>query len=103
MCRRWLAVPVPQRVLEALPVKGPDVLSRRLMQGMAEHLLSVHEGRRPSKLWSTLAGFQESLIFRPIRLLDLARYCAPDADYLQRRYGSSSATVTLGHLMRAAG
>lgn len=103
VCRRWLAVPVPQRVLQALPVKGPDVLSRRLMQGMAEHLLSVHEGRRPSKLWSTLAGFQESLIFRPIRLLDLARYCVPDADYLQRRYGSSSATVALAHLMRAAG
>lgn len=103
VCHRWLAAPIPQHVLKALPVKGPDALTRRLMQGMVEHLLSVHEGQRPNRLWSTLGGFQESLIFRPIRLLDLARYCLPDADYLERRYGSSSATMAIWHLLRAAG
>lgn len=103
VCRLQLGALVPESVLEALLVNGPDILTRRLMQGMAEHLLSVHEGRRPQRLWAYLGGFQESIIFRPIRLLDLARYCLPNGEYLQRRYGSQSAAVAAWHLLRAAG
>lgn len=103
VCCQWLAAPVPEHVLNVLPVKGPDGLTRRVMQGMADHQLSVHEGRRPSRLWSFLSGFRESLIFRPIRLLDLARYCFPNGPYLQRRYGSRSAAIAVWHLLRAIG
>ena len=103
VCARNLEAPIPESVLQALPLSKPDTLTASVMQGMANHLLSVHDGRKASGLWPFLAGFQESVIFRPIRLLDLLQYCLPGTDFLQRRYGSSSLLNAAWHLLRALG
>ncbi len=101
ICAQHLDAPVPEHVLEALPVSAPDRLSGWLMQGMAGYLLDLYQGKRRRGLWPFLAGFQETIIFRPIRLLDLLHYCLPGDDYLQRRYRTAPAGASVRHLLRA--
>ena len=101
VCSRNLDAPVPGHVLQALPVMAPDRPTGWLMHGMAHYLLDVYQGQRRRGLWPFLAGFRETIIFRPIRLLDLLHYCLPGAGYLQRRYGSASTAAAWRHLLRA--
>jgi hypothetical protein len=103
VCRQYLAAPVPAWVLEALPVGRPGLVSHRLMQRLAEFKIATYQGQKPGRLWTFLLGYNESIVFRPIRLLDLAHYCLPGADYLERRYGSASVVAAVGHLLRAMG
>jgi hypothetical protein len=73
------------------------------MQRLAEFKIATYRGQKPGRLWTFLLGYNESLVFRPIRLLDLVHYCLPGADYLQRRYGSASAATAARHLLWAIG
>lgn len=73
------------------------------MQGMAEHVVEDYGGGHANPLWRFLSGYKESLIFRPVRLLDLFRYCLPGPEYLQRRYGSGSRAWATFHFFRALG
>jgi len=103
VCRDHLAAPVPNWLLDALPVGRPGPLTRTLMQRLADFKIAVYQGQKPGRLWTFLLGYNESIVFRPIRLLDLAHYCLPGAGYLQRRYRSASAATAAGHLLRAIG
>jgi hypothetical protein len=103
VCRQYLAAPVPAWVLETLPVGQPGPVSHRLMQRLAEFKIATYQGQKPGRLWTFLLGYNESLVFRPIRLLDLVHYCLPGADYLQRRYSSTSMVTAVGHLMQSIG
>lgn len=103
VCRTHLAAPVPDWVLDALPIGRPGPVTRALMQRMADFKIAVYQGQKPGRLWTFLLGYNESIIFRPIRLLDLIQYCLPGAGYLERRYGSASLITAVGHLLRAIG
>lgn len=103
VCRDCLAAPVPDWALEALPVGRPGPVTRVLMQRLADFKIAVYQGQKPGRVWTFLLGYNESLVFRPIRLLDLAHYCLPGAGFLRRRYGSASTATVAGHLLRALG
>jgi hypothetical protein len=100
-CYDLLGAPAPRDVLAGLPVERPGPITRRLMAAMVEHKVATYQGKKASRLWSFLVGYRASLVFRPIRLLDLAHYFFPGRDYLRRRYGSASLAAGLGHLGRA--
>ena len=99
VCARYLGAPVPAEVLAALPVERPGPLSRLLMQGVADQTLAAYAGRDQGRFWRFLAGWQETIIFRPIRLLDFLHHLFPGADYLARRYGSHSPWTAARHLL----
>ena len=101
VCRRFLHANVPDQVLDALAIPPQGRVTTLLMNRMADHILAIYMGQEPDKLWTFLLGYQESAVFRPIRLLDLGQYLWPGSDYLQRRYGRVSAAVALRHLIRA--
>lgn len=103
VCRDCLAAPVPQWVLAELPVQPPGVVTRALMNRMADFKIATYQGQKPGRLWTFLLGYNESIVFRPIRLLDLVHYCLPGADFLRRRYGSATTGTAVGHLLRAIG
>lgn len=103
VCQAHLAAPVPAAVLTALAGRGPDRLMRAVMNRMADHRLDTYLDKSTSRLWAFLLGYSESIVFRPIRLLDLAYYAWPNTDFLQRRYGHRGAGVRLGHLLRVMG
>lgn len=103
VCRHYLDTPVPDDLFAALPGAQPGAVTRRLMNEMARAILSVYAGQPPTGLWAFLTGYHESIVFRPVRLLDLFRYAWPPADYLRRRYGRSDGLMRTRHLLRAAG
>ena len=100
ICRDHLGTPVPEWVLEALAVTGPGAFSRMIMNRMVGYELSIYLGHRPSKIWGFLLGYKASIVFRPIRLLDLVHYAFPDGDYLRRQYGRASIANRVYHLLR---
>lgn len=104
VCRRFLGAPIPAPVLEELgcaapPSPQPSLIMRRL----ADQLVATYLGQEPDRLWRFLLGYQASVVFRPIRLLDLLAYLLPGADYLRRRYGRAGAGTAVWHLLRAGG
>lgn len=101
VCQRYLQTPVPVDVLSALPVTRPGIISRTLMQGMAEQRLAGYLGQPPNRVWAFLVGYNPAIVFRPIRLLDFAHYLFPGRDYLRRRYGRAGTTTQGWHLLRA--
>lgn len=101
VCAQYLGAPVPGEALAALPVRSPGALTDRLFHGLADYVVAGDSEENRARFWRFLAGFKESMVFRPIRLLDLAHYCVPDADYLRRRYGQASKLTSAGHFLRA--
>ncbi len=100
VCAEWLDAPVPAAVLAGLrPL--PIGRLRRLFYGrLADHLLAVHQGLPANRFWAFLVAPNFSLVFRPMRLLDLATYLWPPADFLRRRYGREGLGARLWHLLR---
>ena len=103
VCQGYLRAPVPDWVLAALPVVGPNKFKQAVMQRVVDYETAVYQGTPPSKLWHFLLITNGAFILRPIRLLDLLEYCFPGRDYLQRRYGRGSLWMGLGHFLRAMG
>lgn len=103
VCRDYLAAGVPEWVLRELPVEKPWSLAERAMQQIAKHKVATYLGQKPNPVWSFLVGYNESIVFRPIRLLDMVTYCLPPADYLQRRYRSASLWTGGRHFVRTLG
>jgi len=75
----------------------------RIMNRLADHIIATYEGRETEPLWRFLLGYQETAVFRPIRLLDLLLYLFPGPDYLRRRYSSDGFAAAARHLLRASG
>ena len=103
VCRRYLQAPVPEWVLDSLPVEPPGSLTRRAMDGIVEYEIATYLGEEPSKVWEFLLVTNGAFILRPIRALDLASYMFPRRDYLRRRYDSDSFLTAAAHALRATG
>ncbi len=103
VCHEFLAAPVPEWVLEALPVADSGFVTRRTMNRVADYELATYRGEKPSRFWNLLLSPEGAFIMRPIRLLDLAAYCFPGGDFMRRRYGESSWLTALKHLLQALG
>ena len=100
VCREFLDAPVPEGVVEALPVRSRGI-NRWAMNRMADHEVAAYNNAGTSKLWDFLLMTNSTFILRPIRLLDTLSYFVPDSDYLRRRYGAAGAGPALRHLARA--
>ncbi len=98
VCRDWLDAPVPESVLEALPLPAMSKLTKRLYIEMAKNLVAPEKSGR---LWKFLVEPNWKFVFRPIRLLDYISYFAPPAEYLQRRYKRDTLPTRLFHSTRA--
>jgi hypothetical protein len=72
------------------------------MNRLVEYEVSLHMDHKPSRLWAFLVGYQESLVLRPIRLLDAFTYLFPPAEFLRRRYGRAAPLTRLRHTFKAA-
>lgn len=103
VCAAYLDAPMPDGVLAALPVHGSHRLKQWVMGKTVAYETAVYEGQTPSRLWRFLLITNGAFILRPIRLLDLTEYCFPGRDYLQRRYGRSSARTAVWHFVKAMG
>ncbi len=103
VCYGYLQAPVPDWVLAALPVSGPNWLKQKVMQRVVAYETAVYLGTPRSKLWHFLLVTNGAFILRPIRLLDLLEYCFPGRDYLRRAYGSGSVLQGIRHFFRAMG
>lgn len=103
VCREFLTTPVPDAVLDALPVGESGRITRFAMNKMAEYTIAQYQGERQSKWWYFMLVTNGAFILRPIRILDLTTYCFPGRDYLRRRYGKTSLLTGAGHFVRAMG
>lgn len=103
VCAGFLGAPIPKDLPARFhrPKAGP--VTRRLMIRLGDAVIAEHEGRRLSRRWSLLLGYNASVVFRPIRLLDFAHYLWPGPDFLRRRYGRAGSRARVGHLLRALG
>lgn len=101
VCHEFLAAPVPQWVLEALPVARPGIVTLRAMNRVAEYRISTYHGQAQSRFWSLILNPEGAFIMRPIRMLDLAAYCFPKSDFLRRRYGDGSRLTASKHILKA--
>ncbi len=103
VCHDYLGSDIPAFVLEQLTAAKPRGLNRLALERMAEYELAIYQGQKPGRLWSLLLGYQESIVFRPIRLLDFVSYLFPGDDYLRRRYDRATVVNRLRHLLLTAG
>jgi hypothetical protein len=103
VCVRLLDAPVPEGVLARFHRSKAGSVSRAFMLRLGNATMAYYEGRSRSRRWSFLLGYNASVVFRPVRLLDFAHYLWPEADFLRRRYGHDGATARAGHLLRVAG
>jgi hypothetical protein len=101
VCRDQLNAPVPDWVVQALPVNGHAGLSRRVMHKMADHEISVYRGEEPDKVWQFLVVTNGAFILRPVRILDLIDYVFPHNGYILRRYGAVGWKIKLKHYLKA--
>ncbi|HJR78979.1 MAG TPA: nucleotidyltransferase family protein [Anaerolineales bacterium] len=101
ICKKHFDAPVPQEALAALRVAGPWSLTRKLMARAAEQALAVYEGRQGSRFWKLLLAPNGAFILRPIRILETMSYFFPPADFLKRRYGTSTLITRAGHVLTA--
>lgn len=102
VCQQHFDVPIPDWVLQALPVNGQAGLSRWVMHKMADHEISIYRGEEADKLWDFLVATNGAFILRPVRILDLITYVFPDDDYVSRRYGAVGLNIKLKHYFNAA-
>jgi hypothetical protein len=103
VCASLLDTPVPAWVLDALPVRGPGIVTRKAMQKVAEREVATHMGEPPNRFWDLMLITNGAFILRPIRLLEIGGYFFPGSDFLQRKYGSRSPITAARHLVRAFG
>jgi hypothetical protein len=101
VCKRYLDAPVPNEVISALQVTRPWIVTRKLMARAAEQELAAYEGRQGSRLWTFLLASNGAFILRPIRILETMSYFFPPADFLRRRYRTSSVVTRARHLFIA--
>jgi hypothetical protein len=101
VCKRHFNAPFPDEVLTALPVPGPWPVTKKLMARAAEQELATYEGRPVSWFWQLLLASNGAFILRPVRLLEMAAYFFPLADFLGRRYGQAGFRTRILHLFRA--
>jgi hypothetical protein len=101
VCAEFLASPVPEQVLERLPLDDGGWVTRRVMDRVADHEVAGYLGLPTSRFWAAMLGTEGAFIMRPIRLLDLGAYCFPGHAYLRRRYGDGSWRNGVRHLLRA--
>lgn len=101
VCVRLLDAPVPDWVMEALPLAPAGPVSRRVLEQAVAYEVDAHMGRQRSRIWDLLLVTNGAFILRPIRLLEIASYLFPGEDYLQRRYGLGGRLMATGHLLRA--
>ncbi len=97
VCRNFLAAPIPERVLAALPVTGASGVTRLVHEKMAGYELATYTDGERNRLWDFLVITNGAFILRPIRFLDAAAYIAPDRDFLERRYGDASSATARFH------
>jgi hypothetical protein len=103
VCRRHLGVDIPEQVTAALPALEAGPLNGYLMHRLVDYEIANHLGQKSSRLWAFLVGYQESLVLRPIRLLDAFTYSFPPAHFLHRRYGRATLFTRVQHALTAAG
>jgi hypothetical protein len=103
VCADYLDAEVPEWVLEALAQPRPGRITSAAMDRLADYKIDLYLGRRPSRLWALLLGYNAAIVFRPIRLLDLLGYLIPGNDYLHRQYGRSALGTAGYHFLRAVG
>ena len=100
VCHDYFDLPVPEWVLDQLPIVPPGRLAQRLHTETAVHTLTTYQGHPTKPLWDFLVAENYKFIFRPIRLLDFATYAVPGKEYLRRRYGRAGLTAVF-HFLRA--
>jgi hypothetical protein len=100
-CSLYLAAPIPERVISALPVTSPNLLTRKLMARAIDQKLAIYENLPGNRFWQLLLMSNGAFILRPIRLLETGLYFFPPADFLNRRYGRSTLLIRMRHLMLA--
>jgi hypothetical protein len=102
VCHQHLNAPVPAPVLAQLTIGKANRVNDYVMNRLVEYEVALHMDHKPSRLWAFLVGYQESLVLRPIRLLDALTYLFPPAEFLQRRYGRATPLTRLRHTFKAA-
>ncbi len=100
-CRTLLGTPVPDTVLEGLPVPASGALTRYAMHKVVDREIAQYLGEPPSRFWDAMLVTNGAFILRPIRLLESAAYFLPPGEYFRRRYGRSSMFLRAGHVLRA--
>ncbi len=103
VCRDLLAGPIPDDALADMSPDEPGSVTRWVMTRLADHKVSEHLGRKSSPFAAFLFGYNESLVLRPVRLLDLSSYFLPTSDFLRRRHGSATLLQAAKHAVRALG
>ncbi len=103
VCHRHLSTPVPDEILGALGTGAAGRVTRWFMNRLADGQVGQHLGRKPHPVWSFLIGYNDTLVLRPIRVLDFSSYVLPGRDYLRRRYGGASSARAVAHAARALG
>ena len=97
VCRDCLATPMPADAVATHVPAGSGVVTRWFMDRLATQKRLELEGRRPGVVASFLFGYNQALVLRPVRLLDLSSFLLPSAEYLERRYGFSSIVQLARH------
>lgn len=101
VCQAHLDAPVPQWVIEALPIRPSGRVRHWVLDKMVAYELATYLGQEPSRLWDLLLVTNGAFILRPIRVLDTLAYFQPTPDYLERRYGDDSPRTAAAHRLRA--
>ena len=103
VCQSLVAAPVPDRVLEALPVRRGGAITRRVMNAVLEREIAQYLGLPPNQFWDAMVITNGAFILRPIRLVESAPYFFPSSEFLQRKYGRNGMFTGAGHFARAVG
>jgi hypothetical protein len=101
VCRDYFAAPVPDQVIENLPVTSAGRLTQSILNQMADYELATYLGEKPDRLWEFLVVTNGAFIVRPIRILDTFSYFFPPPEFIGRRYGASSFFRSVKHFGRA--
>jgi hypothetical protein len=101
VCRDYLNVPVPAPVLAELTIQKAGRVQGYVMNRLVEYESALHLGDKPSRFWGFMVGYQESLVLRPIRLLDAFAFLFPPGHFLRRRYGRANLAIRIQHTFKA--
>lgn len=101
VCKRYFDAPVPDHVIDSLPVTGPWHITRKSMARAAEQELAAYEGKPANRFWQLMLASNGAFILRPVRLLETVSYFFPPADFLQRHYQKTNIFIRLYHLIKA--
>ena len=101
VCTKYFDAPIPEKVIAALPVHGPWLVTRKLMARAAAQELTAYEGKPVNRFWQLMLASNGAFILRPVRLLETASYFLPPADFLLRRYGKANIATKVYHLFKA--